>query len=232
MNSFIFDVDGTLTPSRGRINKHFAAWFEHFATHNPVYYVTGSDKDKTVEQLTSPIYNLAIRTYQCSGNDVYEGSKNVYKANIDWDPLTLDFFQTELNRSEYPFRTGVHAEHRPGLINFSILGRRSNKTQRADYTKWDKEQSERVQIAERFNKRFPQYQASVAGEIGIDIVARGRNKSQIITDFRNQGEIHFFGDMCQPGGNDYELALAIDEMGGIVHEVCNWQDTWDQLKGL
>lgn len=232
MRSFIFDVDGTLTPSRGRINKHFADWFEHFATHNAVYYVTGSDKPKTVEQLGSSLYGLAVRAYQCSGNDVYEGSRNIHSARVDWDPHTLGFFQTELNRSAYPFRTGVHAEHRPGLINFSILGRRSNRTQRADYVKWDREQSERVQIAERFNEQFPQYQASVAGEIGIDIVVRGTNKSQIITDFRGESNVHFFGDMCQPGGNDYELSLAVDEMCGTVHSVRDWEDTWERLKNL
>ena len=41
---YIFDVDGTLTPSGGRMNNEFANWFEHFATHNAVYLVTGSDR--------------------------------------------------------------------------------------------------------------------------------------------------------------------------------------------
>ena len=36
MNKFVFDVDGTLTPSRQKIDAEFAAWFEHFATHHAV----------------------------------------------------------------------------------------------------------------------------------------------------------------------------------------------------
>ena len=64
MPRFIFDVDGTLTPSRGSMNTQFKNWFESFATHNAVYYVTGSDQPKTLEQLGSQIYNLAIRAYQ------------------------------------------------------------------------------------------------------------------------------------------------------------------------
>ena len=50
-NHFIFDVDGTLTPSRGEINPAFKAFLMEFAQRNKVYLVTGSDKPKTVEQI-------------------------------------------------------------------------------------------------------------------------------------------------------------------------------------
>lgn len=232
MPSFIFDVDGTLTPSRGRINKHFAAWFEHFITHNAVYFVTGSDKDKTVEQLGQNIYMSAIRSYQCSGNDVYEGGKNIKRNNVDWHPHTIGFYSKELQRSEYPVRAGVHVENRPGLANFSIVGRAATSEQRKDYVIYDKRVNERRGIADRFNKQFSQYQASVAGDIGIDIVPIGCNKSQIVPDFYKKGDIYFFGDNCDPGGNDYEIAIAVEEIGGIVYNVKDWQHTWEILKAL
>ena len=47
--NYIFDVDGTLTPSRRAMNVAFTSWFEHFVTHNAVYLVTGSDREKTLE---------------------------------------------------------------------------------------------------------------------------------------------------------------------------------------
>ena len=50
-NKFIFDVDGTLTPSRQQIDSDFAVYFSNFCTINDVYLVTGSDKEKTVEQV-------------------------------------------------------------------------------------------------------------------------------------------------------------------------------------
>ena len=45
--NYVFDVDGTLTPSRGEMDKEFANLMEHFTTHNACYLVTGSDRVKT-----------------------------------------------------------------------------------------------------------------------------------------------------------------------------------------
>ena len=65
VDKFIFDVDGTLTPSRGLIDLEFKAFFNTFCLTNDVYLVTGSDLAKTVEQLSEPTYNLAKRVYNC-----------------------------------------------------------------------------------------------------------------------------------------------------------------------
>ena len=54
---FIFDVDGTLTLSRKHIDHKFYTFFLDFCRNNLVYLVTGSDKPKTMEQLTPEIYN-------------------------------------------------------------------------------------------------------------------------------------------------------------------------------
>ena len=48
--NYIFDVDGTLTPSRGSINSAFEAWLWTFIQSNDVYLATGSDYPKTIEQ--------------------------------------------------------------------------------------------------------------------------------------------------------------------------------------
>ena len=77
MSEFIFDVDGTLTPSRGTIDPEFKEFFVNFCTENNVYLVTGSDRPKTVEQIGLDTYLLCKRVYNCSGNDVYEGDNNI-----------------------------------------------------------------------------------------------------------------------------------------------------------
>ena len=36
---FVFDVDGTLTPSRGKIDPEFKQFFDEFCVKNNVYFV-------------------------------------------------------------------------------------------------------------------------------------------------------------------------------------------------
>ena len=81
-NKFIFDVDGTLTPSRSLIDLEFKMFFNTFCLTNDVYLVTGSDKSKTIEQISEATYNLAKRVYNCSGCDVWEQGKNVYTTAL------------------------------------------------------------------------------------------------------------------------------------------------------
>ena len=86
-----------------------------------VYYVTGSDRQKTIEQLTKPIYNLAVRAYQCSGNDVWQQDDNIYSGIVDLPDYIFQELICWLERSKFNTRTGNHIEERPGLVNFSIV---------------------------------------------------------------------------------------------------------------
>ena len=150
MKKFIFDVDGTLTPARKQIDGEFLPFFSEFATRNDVYLVTGSDRDKTLEQLTPYLYNKCTRVYNCSGSDVYEGTKNVYRD--DWElPVDIErHLENELLFSKFPIRNGIHIERRPGGVNFSILGRANTCfIEREEYVKWDKLTNERGEIARR-----------------------------------------------------------------------------------
>ena len=57
MRKFIFDVDGTLTPSRGKIHDDFFPYMMHFSCKYDVYLVTGSDRQKTIDQIGEELYN-------------------------------------------------------------------------------------------------------------------------------------------------------------------------------
>ena len=224
MNKFVFDVDGTLTPSRGKIDKDFAAWFENFASHNSCYLVTGSDKMKTVEQVGLSIYNLAVRVYNCNGNDVWEQDTNVHQNEWILEETPHTFLAQCLTESEFPLRTGQHFEHRPGMVNFSVVGRGADKEQRAQYVRYDTKKAERYKIAHSFNIMFPYLEAKVGGETGIDISPKGFDKSQIVNDFDSNDTLIFFGDAMQLGGNDEPLANANKK--GCNYHVKHWKDTW------
>ena len=233
LKKFIFDVDGTITPSRGTIDLDFASLFMKLTSTEDVYLVTGSDRQKTLEQVTPEIYNSCKRVYNCSGSDVYEADKNVYRD--EWElPVEVErFLQDELDFSQFPIRNGNHIEKRPGGVNFSILGRDPDPMKgRVEYIKWNKIHSERRFIALRILDMFPDLTVALGGQTGIDIGPKGADKSQILRDFSKDDEIHFFGDRMERGGNDYTLGEAVKEMGGYPHPVKNWEETRTELLGI
>ena len=232
MKKLIFDVDGTLTPSRQTIDPEFSPLLWELTKSENVYLVTGSDRKKTLEQVTPEIYNSCKRVYNCSGSDVYEAEKNVYRDDWELPEKVERFLQDELDFSQFPIRNGNHIERRPGGVNFSILGRDEDPMLgREEYIKWNKIHNERRFIALRILDMFPDLEVQIGGQTGLDISPLGKNKRQILRDFSKDDEIYFYGDMIYQGGNDYDLAQAILEMQGKVHEVDSWKDTWKLISG-
>jgi phosphomannomutase len=227
---FIFDVDGTLTPSRGKIDPEFKTFLNHFASTNNVYLVTGSDKEKTIEQIGKETYNLCKRVYNCSGNDVYEKDVNIRSTPFKADNNLYKFMHSWLNTSSFPLRTGNHIEERIGTINFSIVGRNCTLRERQLYIKHDISNRERESIAFQINLEFPTITATVGGETGIDIYRKGGDKSQILDDFNKDDRIFFFGDRCEQGGNDWPLAYRLNKKN--VFNVKGWRDTFERLQYL
>ena len=231
MKKFIFDVDGTLTDSRQQIDLSFEVYMIKFCCKYDVYLVTGSDRAKTVEQVGLDIYNRSKRVYNCSGADVYEKGHNVYKS--DWKPSRklINFLSDELDFSTFPHKTGNHIEHRPGGINFSILGRGEDSMKyRKEYVKWDINTTERILMSDRIKSEFPDLNIQIGGQTGLDI--SDNDKSQILRDFNSEDELVFFGDMMKEGQNDYPLAVAVDKVGGTNYTVNSWQETYKKLKDL
>lgn len=232
MDNFIFDVDGTLTPSRGVIDPTFKKWFLDFCSKNNVYLVTGSDKPKTLEQIGSEIYNKCKKVYQCSGNDVWQQDKNVRTSSWTMPAALHQVLSGWLQSSKFPLRTGIHIEERPGMANFSIVGRGATQEQRAEYVEYDILNRERESIAFIINNEFSNITATVGGETGIDIAPTGADKSQIITDFSKSDKLYFFGDRMDDAGNDKPLADAILTRGGKNYKVKDWKHTWHTLTNM
>ena len=226
-DKFVFDVDGTLTPSRGLIDSQFKEFMLEFSAHNDVYLVTGSDYPKTVEQVGIDLAMSVQRIYNCSGNDVWEQGKNIYTNDWKIPAEAEQWLREEMAISKFPLRTGLHLEDRPGMCNFSVVGRNATLGERKLYVEWDNKTEERVSIAKLFKQKFPDIEAVVGGETGIDIFPVGADKSQIKKDFEQSDRIVFFGDRMDVDGNDHPLMIA--NVNGLNYPVKGWQDTWNKL---
>jgi len=230
--NYVFDVDGTLTPSRLPIDKEFETFFLKWMEDKNVYLVTGSDRIKTVEQVGETIWNKCTRVYQSCGNAVYQGGQLIDKKRFDLNPELKKLLLEFVEYSECPKQFKNHIEERIGLVNFSPIGRSCPQEAREEYYKWDLNHKERERFCMIIEDKFPELEATVGGQISIDIYPIGRDKSQVLDHIK--GPITFFGDKCELGGNDYSIVqrLGIEDRESIVHKVSEYKDTWKALLKL
>ena len=223
---YVFDVDGTLTEPRMKMDSSFANEFLLWAKNKQCFVATGSDYNKTKQQVPWDILECFENIFCCMGNEIRSDfGAVVHKSNfIIPDNLDQDL-QDFLRNTKFNLKTGNHIEFRTGMINFSIVGRNADYEQRATYNLWDKENKERQAIVEFINKNYPTLNASVGGSISIDIIEEGQDKGQIIHHLENAGatKVVFVGDRCDPGGNDY----------GVIRELqkSNLNFDWDNVSG-
>lgn len=229
MKKFIFDVDGTLTPSRKHIDPKFQTFFLDFCANNKVYLVTGSDHPKTLEQLGQDILNLVQICFNCAGNEVWQGTKMISKET--WVPSQeiISYLEQLLEKSKFNSRAGNHIELRNGMLNFCIPGRNSNEIQRQQYIEWDKSTSERLHLIEKIKHKFDNSVDSyVGGETGIDIFPKGYGKKQAISRIKSKSSdiLYYFGDQVFENGNDYDAAILCTH----YYNVRDWHDVYEMLE--
>ena len=213
---FIFDVDGTLTPSRLRMTEKFAKFFDKWSSENKYYLVTGSDLDKTKEQLPIAYIDRAEAIFTCCGNQMWRDNELIYDNKFELTSKLKNTLEVVLMSNQYPHRYGNHIEDRGSMVNFSIVGRNCTQEQREHFFKWDEEKEERKKISTFLRHKFKDLDAVLGGQISIDIYPKGMDKSQIFDVIKQDRlveprEYIFIGDRTEKGGNDYPLAKLMEE---------------------
>ena len=233
-NLYIFDIDGTLTPSRKKMTPQFAKFFDEWTDKNNYYLVTGSDIEKVREQIPILYLERAQGVFTCCGNEFYKNKlwKNehteemhtykVYENKFIAPEGLTDFLMSKVDDSKFSIKTSNHIEDRGSMINFSVVGRDCTQEQREEYFQWDIKNKERKYIVDDILENWPTLEASIGGQISIDIHEPGMDKSQIFLHIKNNfsqlvEKYVFIGDRTLEGGNDYPLAKLINKH--IIGEV-------------
>lgn len=232
--TYIFDVDGTLTVPRQAIEPIFAKFFLEFARHRSVVLVSGSDLVKLQEQLPDEILNTCRAVFTCSGAERWEHFKLIHRNTHTFPQELVGLCENFVAQSAYPERFGNHLEYRTGMLNVSTVGRKASNDQRSAYFKWDKFTNERKRFVDLINESALPYEASAGGEISIDIVPLGWNKAVVFNELLGTDQdraLMFFGDRIVEGGNDLPLAEALWSAGAPheVRPVETWTETFEQL---
>ena len=221
---FIFDVDGTLTPSRLPMTKEFQKFFKQWVKKNKFYLVTGSDLPKLQEQIC--YFDIeAERIFTCCGNQMWKpdphivniSAELIYENKFEMSTKLKNTLEVILMGSSYRYRYGNHIEDRGSMVNFSIVGRDCTQEQREEYFEWDHKYKERLKIANIIKSKAKGIDATIGGQISIDIYPKGHDKSQIFKHIEEIENIYcpdeyiFIGDRTMEGGNDYPLAKLMDK---------------------
>ena len=126
---------------------------------------------------------------------------------------------------DIPIKRGTFIEYRTGMLNVSPIGRNCSREERDEFEIYDKTALIRKTFVEKLKQEFGDelLTFSIGGQISFDVFPKGWDKSYCLQFVEKDfDEIHFFGDKCQPGGNDHEIYADARTIG---HEVANPNDT-------
>ena len=224
---YLFDVDGTLTPPRQKMTGAMEEVLRRLTKSQLVYLVSGSDIRKLREQVPPRIIDACSGIFASSANELWIGDTIQYENVYVPSPALIKELEGVVSTSKYPYRTSNHIEHRPGMLNFSVIGRAAEDHERFHYAEWDHLHQEREAIAAGIRARHPEIDVNIGGQISIDICPKGLDKSQAIFQLRGEYpdyNIMFFGDRTEKGGNDYSVAVNLGP-GDTIHSVASPEET-------
>jgi len=119
--------------------------------------------------------------------------------------------------SSQDYFSGTFLEYRGSCLNWAIPGRNTSREGRARFAKRDQKFKIRqrliAKVSEILNPSvFSKLEFKIGGEISIDILPRGWNKTYCMNHLpSNWSKIYFLGDRCLPGQNDYEIYKLIHD---------------------
>ena len=121
-------------------------------------------------------------------------------------------------------------EDRLSQVTFSALGQHAGTKEK--YA-WDPDCKKREKIVKRAKELAPEFCFEIGGTTSINAFLPGRNKifgmEHLMSELKvKKEEILYFGDMTQPGGNDYPVV----ELGVETITVRSHEDTEFALRGI
>ncbi|EFO16787.1 eukaryotic phosphomannomutase [Loa loa] len=236
----LFDVDGTLTFPRQKMDRAMSDFMMEVHKAIPLAVVSGSDLPKVVEQLGESLKDvLSCFDYIFSENGLVSVSKEAtfpvqsIKHHLGERQLKelINFTLREFSAIDLPVKRGNFIEFRNGMLNLSPIGRSCTQEERLQFVAYDKEHS----IRQKFVKKLQDFTEGwdlnirIGGQISVDVFPYGWDKTyclQFLNDFHT---IHFFGDKTAPGGNDYDLFIDSRTIGYTVKDP---EDTMKQVRKL
>jgi len=220
----VFDLDGTLAPSKAALDAEMAALINKLLGFIKVAVISGGDwlqfQKQVLAHLASDdrLQNLSLLP-TCG--------TQFYKFDTGWEKIySEDFTSGQKEKIISSLKkaieqSGVKAEKvwgeviqdRGSQITFSGLGQQAPLEEK---NKWDPDFTKRKKMKAILDTLIPEFSVRLGGATSIDVTRPGIDKAYGIRKLRDIlgiaiEEMIFIGDALFPGGNDYPA-----EQAGVV----------------
>lgn len=244
-----FDVDQTLNIAKTPIPDEIADLLTQCLDHFEICPISGQKFDQFLYQIVDRLKDAKPKQLKHLHLFVAQGTQ-YYRYDTkkkDWQqvynyPLTdaqvkkiTEAIETAAKELGYWEQDKVAEgdeiiENRLSQVTFSALGQKAGTE--AKYA-WDPDCKKREAIVKRCKELAPEFDYEIGGTTSINAVTPGMNKvfgmTHLLEELKvNKEDILYFGDMTQPGGNDYPVV----QMGIETITVRNHEDTAYALRGI
>ncbi|XP_075607411.1 phosphomannomutase 1 isoform X2 [Balearica regulorum gibbericeps] len=158
----LFDVDGTLTPARQKIEPEVDAFLRELRERVHIGVVGGSDYAKIAEQLGDgdEVIDKFDYVFAENGTVQYKNGQLVSKQAIQ-DHLGEELLQDLINFClnymallKLPKKRGTFIEFRNGMLNISPIGRSCTPEERIEFSELDKKERIREKFVAALQREF------------------------------------------------------------------------------
>ncbi|MFZ2560208.1 MAG: HAD-IIB family hydrolase [Candidatus Nanoperiomorbaceae bacterium] len=240
-----FDIDNTLNEPKMPISDEMADLLAQLSQRFLIAPISGQKFDQFLVQIIDRLPKGAnLTNFHLF---VAQGTQYYHYQNGDWQKIynfaltddqasqisaALEKAAKELNlwEADQVAPGDQIIENRDSMIAFSALGQKAGV---AAKKAWDPDMTKRNQIAKLAKTYASDFDFEVGGTTTINAFVPGQNKqfgmTHLIDELKiKKSDILYFGDMTQPGGNDYPVV----QMGIDTITVRDWRETASVLRGI
>lgn len=249
-----FDIDDTLNVAKTPMTEQMAQTLAEILDYYEVCIISGQKLEQFLRQIIVPMIDYlnadrlnklhlmvaqGTQYYRYKGGEAQDaltaaGWHQVYSHSLREQQVKEMFDAIEKATKklglwcEQP--DGDIIENRNSQVTYSALGQSASPEVKYP---WDPDHTKRKAIIVEAKKIAPQFDYEIGGTTSINVFLPGMNKQFGMTELLKQtgldkSDILYFGDMTEPGGNDYPVV----QMGIDTITVAKWQDTDFALKGI
>ncbi len=230
----LFDMDGTLTNAREKINWSTVVKMRELQQYADLGIVSGSPYEYIQYQMglawqeINSLVPSRLIIMPCNGTQVYTFNTDsgrpaytkTYNSNMI-DALGKSTYrillsiltdlqnQTIENNVDIPL-SGNFISFRGSMVNWCMIGRDADHNMRNEFSKQDAAKSIRKHLKDKLDfelatARIQNIITALGGSTSIDIYPEGWDKTYCLRHLDPSQAVYFVGDRCQGSGNDREL---------------------------